>query len=115
MNFTQFIDKVDNLSTEQINLIYTNTYFIQYTTNTKFQTQYLKHALNNCHTEYEKNKTKLQDLNTYNNDYLLNSFIPSKLMSYITYKENVELENKTKQCEALYNFCLKMCVDMAFN
>jgi hypothetical protein len=106
---------MDKLSEEQLDIIYTNTHLPSYNTEPNMRVNQLIKSLEKCQTEYTKNKTRLEDLNTFNNDYMLNSFIPSKLRQYITYKENVELQKKTKQCEALYDFCLKLCVDMSFN
>ena len=115
MNFIQFINKMDKLSVEHIDTIYTNTKLPEYNTEPKMRVKQLIKSLEKCQVEYEKNKTRLEDLNMFNNDYVLNSFIPSKLRQYITYKENVELQKKTKQCEALYDFCLKQCIDMSIN
>jgi hypothetical protein len=106
---------MNKLSEEQIDTIYTNTQLPTYNTDPNMRVKQIVKSLEKCQTEYEKNKIRLEDLNTFNNDYMLNSFIPSKLRQYITYKENVELQKKTKQCEALHDFCLKLCVDMSFN
>jgi hypothetical protein len=115
MNFTQFINKMDKLSIEQIDTIYKNTKLPVHTIDPTMRVKLIVKTLENCQNEYTKNKTKLEDLNMFNNDYMLNNFIPSKLRQYITHKENVELQNKTNQCETLHDFCLKLCVDIAIN
>jgi hypothetical protein len=115
MNFTQFINKIDNLPENKINYIYSKIYSPLHYKNYNNRKDYIKYKLNDCQNDYEKNKILLQDIKYKNDDNVLNYLIPSKLRFYSTYKESIELQKKIKQCETLNNFCLKLCVDISIN
>lgn len=127
MNFTQFINKIDKLSVEQINTIYANTLLPSiiytntslpvspvFTNKPNIRAKQLIKTLENCQNEYVKDKIRLEDLNMINNDHVF-SFIPLKFRNYIGYNETVKLQRKTKLCETLHDFCLKLCIDLSFN